>query len=296
MLIIPSRRRGALVGGLLFFVTLLLDSFWLWQITNWPITFLTFVQSVLFILSLPWLALLSYWLYALLTLRYQLDRNRLLIRQGATWQVIPLPEIEKVELGLQLTSPLRYRGAWWPGCRIGHGEVLDAGPTLFYATTPASQQVILVTATHAYAISPPEPQTFLREFELRRSMGPTHKVERSSHRPAFANWAFWSDRTALTLLTLGGVTTAILFGRLCRRYSSLPPRLALHFNTRGLVDRIGQRSELFTLPVIGLIVLATNSLLGFLLYRREKAGAYLVWGSTLAVHILLWLALGQLMG
>ena len=75
MLIVPPRRLGALVGGLLVLVTLLLDVFWVWQVINWPITFLTFVQSVLVLLSLPWLGLLAYWLYGLFTLRYHLDRN-----------------------------------------------------------------------------------------------------------------------------------------------------------------------------------------------------------------------------
>jgi hypothetical protein len=294
MLITPPRRQGMLIGSLLVFVTLLLDIGWVWQITNWPISNITFVQSILVLLSLPWLGLLGYWLYGLLTLRYHLDRNRLFIRWGPTWQVIPLPEIEQVEIGPRLESPFRFRGAWWPGHQIGHGQVADLGLTLFYATTPASRQVVLVTPTLAYAISPPDPEAFRREFELRRNMGPTQRVEQTSHRPAFTGWAFWSDWAALGLLGLGALMVTALFGRLCWRYPALPERLALHFDAQGLVDRIGQRNELFAVPIIGLIVLVVNSLLGFLLYRRERVGAYLVWGSTAAVHVLLWLALGQL--
>ena len=139
MLIVPPRRVGALVGGLLVIVTLLVDLFWVWQVINWPITFLTFVQSLLVLSSLPWLGLLGYWLYGLFSLKYHLDRNRLFIRWGPTWQVIPLPEVERVEIGPQLTSPLRYRGVWWPGYWAGHGEVVGVGPTLFYATAPATR-------------------------------------------------------------------------------------------------------------------------------------------------------------
>jgi hypothetical protein len=296
MLIVPPRRLGALVGGLLALVTLLLDAFWVWQVINWPITFLTFVQSLLVLLSLLWLGLLGYWLYGLFTLRYHLDRNRLFIRWGVTWQTVPLPEIEQVEIGPRLASPLRYRGAWWPGYWAGHGETVDVGLTLFYATTPTTRQVLLVTPTLAYAISPPDPEAFVREFERRRSMGPTQWVEQSSHQSAFTRWAFWSDRAAQGLLALAGLTATALFGRLCWRYPSLPERLALHLDARGQIDRIGQRSELFALPVIGLLVLAVNLILGFLLYRRERVGAYLIWGSVAAVHVLLWLALGQLVG
>lgn len=296
MLIVPLRRQGVLVGGLLVLATLLLDVFWVWQIINWPITFLTFVQSVLVFLSLPWLGLLGYWLYGLLTLRYHLDRNRLVIRWGPTWQTIPLPEIERVGIGLQLASPLRYRGAWWPGYWAGHGVAVDEGLTLFYATTPLSRQVILVTPALAYAISPPDPEAFLGDLELRRNMGPTQQVEQFSRRLALTRWAFWSDGVALGLLALGGLTAAALFGRFCWRYPLLPARLALHFDAQGQVDRIGQQSELLALPIIGLIVLIVNLFLGFLIYRRERVGAYLVWGSVAAVHVLLWLALGQLAG
>ncbi len=296
MLIVPSRRSGALVGGLLALLTLLLDAFWLWQITHWPITFVTFVQSLLVLLSLPWLALLAYWLYGLLTLRYHLDRNRLFIRWGVIWQTIPLPEVARIEHGPRLTSPWRYRGVWWPGYWVGHGQVAGVGLTLFYATAPAARQVMLVTPALAYAISPPDPAAFVRELELRRNMGPTQWVEQSSHQPAFTRWPLWADRAAQALLALGGVTATALFGRLCWRYPSLPERLALHFDAQGQVDRIGQRGDLFILPVIGLIVLGANLLLGLLLYRQERVGAYLVWGSVAAVHVLLWLALGQLMG
>jgi hypothetical protein len=296
MLIVPPRRLGALLGGLLVFVTLSLDLFWMWQVTNWPITFLTFVQSLLVFFSLPWLGLLGYWLYGLFTLRYHLDRNRLFIRWGLTWQVIPLSEVERVQIGLRLTSWLRYRGAWWPGYWAGHGEVVDGGPTLFYATAPTARQVLLVTPALAYAISPPDPEAFLREFEVRRGLGSTQWVEQSSHQPAFTQWPFWSDLTAKGLLACAGLTAAALFGRLCWRYPSLSARLALHFDAQGRVDRIGQRGELFALPIIGLIVLTVNLILGFLLYRRERVGAYLVWGSGVAVHVLLWLALGQLAG
>lgn len=296
MLIIPSRRPGALVGILLVLGTLLLDAFGVWQVIQRPITFFTFIHGLLIFLSLPWLGLLGYWLYGLFTLRYHLDRNRLFIRWGVTWQTVPLPEIERVEIGLQLASLRRYRGAWWPGYWVGHGEVVDAGLTLFYATTPAARQVVLVTPALAYAISPPDATAFVREFELRRNMGPTQWVEQSSHQPAFTRWAFWADRTAQGLLALAGLTAAALFGRLCWRYPSLPERLALHFDAQGQIDRIGQQNALFVLPVIGLLVLATNLLLGFLLYRRERAGAYLIWGSAAAVHVLLWLALGQLAG
>ncbi|MFZ5917502.1 MAG: PH domain-containing protein [Chloroflexota bacterium] len=296
MLIVPPRRQGLLVGGLLALITLLLDGFWLWQLLDWPITFLSFVQAALVLLSIPWLILLFYWLYGLASLRYHLDRNRLFVRWGATWQVIPLPAVERTVVGVRLVSPASYRGAWWPGYWAGRGTVEGVGTTLFYASRPLARQIVLVTPTTAYALSPPDPEAFLRELAHRRSMGPTQAVAQTSHRPAWVDWPILHDKSAQGFLALGILTGAMLFARLCGRYPALPDRVAFHFDAQGQVDRIGQRAELFILPVIGWFVLAVNQILGLWLYRRERVGAYLMWGSVVAVHVLLWLALAQLTG
>ncbi len=67
-------------------------------------------------------------------------------------------------------------------------------------------------------------------------------------------------------------------------------QLPLHFSSLGQVDRIGGKIELFALPIIGLIILGTNLIAGLILYKWERAGAYLLWGSAAAVQILFWLA------
>ena len=50
------------------------------------------------------------------------------------------------------------------------------------------------------------------------------------------------------------------------------------------------KRQLFALPIIGLIILGTNLALGLLLYRRERAGSYLLWGAAAAAQALFWLA------
>jgi hypothetical protein len=67
-------------------------------------------------------------------------------------------------------------------------------------------------------------------------------------------------------------------------------QLPLHFNAEGMADRIGNKTELFALPIIGLLILGANLILGLILYRRERAGSYLLWGAAAAVQTLFWLA------
>jgi uncharacterized membrane protein len=86
------------------------------------------------------------------------------------------------------------------------------------------------------------------------------------------------------------VINLALFGYLCALYPNLDLQLPLHFSSEGTVDRIGDKIELFALPIIGLIILATNLALGLILYTRERAGPYLLWGAAAVVQALFWLA------
>jgi uncharacterized membrane protein len=103
-------------------------------------------------------------------------------------------------------------------------------------------------------------------------------------------WTLWTDRTAWALLGAAILINLGLFAFLCARFPGLDLQLPLHFNSQGLADRIGTKAELFALPIIGLIILATNLLLGLFLYRRERAGSYLLWGAAAAAQALFWLA------
>jgi hypothetical protein len=44
------------------------------------------------------------------------------------------------------------------------------------------------------------------------------------------------------------------------------------------------------LPAMGALALVVNSLLGLLLHRRERLGAYLLAGMAFSVQAILWLA------
>jgi uncharacterized membrane protein len=85
--------------------------------------------------------------------------------------------------------------------------------------------------------------------------------------------------------------SALLFAVLLFRYPSLPDRLPMHYDATGQVDRIAPRSEVFDLPVIGLIAWATNGVLGTLFYRRQRMLSYLAWSGTLIVQTLFLMAL-----
>jgi len=284
-------KRTGTQTGLLFIVGLVvLDIFGLIGITTQPIGPLTFILALLILASIPLLALIGYQLYGLARSGYDVDRNAVTIQWGPIKQIVPVEAIQRIMLGVEMDGKVEFFRGWrWPGLMHGHGFLSEAELTMFYAATSVPQQLILVTPSVSYAISPVDTAGFIESIKARYELGPTQAVEQSNEHPAFFDWPLWSDRIAHYLLITGATMCLLLFGLVCLRYPHLPPILPLHYDVLGLPDRTGPASQAFLLPLIGLLALIVNTLLGGLFYRREKVAAYLLWGGTLVVQVLLWI-------
>lgn len=286
----PNSQTGLRVGLALIAAVLLVNiGLIIWAATR-PVDGLTFLSGLFVLGSLVAIGWMGYWISGLVQSAYVLDRNALVILWGESEHVIPLPQVQRVVLGEEVTGRLRFRGIRWPGHWVGYGEIEGLGPVLFHATAPIEEQVLLLTPGLAYGISPEDRDGFLRTLQTRMQMGPTQRVEQTSHGPAFARWAFWQDRAALVMLAGGLGALLMLTGFLCFRFPYLPPLIPLHFDALGVPDRLGVRGQIFFIPLIGLIMLAVNGILGGLLYRRERLAAYLLWGGALMVQVLFWAA------
>lgn len=287
---------GAPLGLLFIGLIVALDTWLLSQLINHSIrtqqiTFLSFLMGLVVLTSMPLLLSLAYQTIGCLTLRYHLNRNGVIVRWGGLEQIIPIRDIQRIEVGHQVKEKvIRRRGVRWPGHQRGEGQVPGIGRTRFLATDLQEGLLLLLTPGLAFAISPHDPEGFLRAYEARRQLGPNRLLEQESRRASWFNWKIWSDRTAQGLLGAAVVINLGLFGYLSARFPNLDIQLPLHFNNQGFADRIGTKTELFALPIIGLIILGTNLVLGLALYKRERAGAYLLWGSAAAAQALFWLA------
>jgi hypothetical protein len=182
-----------------------------------------------------------------------------------------------------------FRGWRWPGLMQGQGELPEADLTVFYASATLPHQLILITPSISYAISPADASGFIESIKARYELGPTQAVEQTTEHPAFFDWPLWSDRVAHYLLITGATMCLLLFGLVSLRFPSLPPILPLHYTVLGLPDRSGSATQAFFLPFIGLLALGANTLLGGVFYRREQVASYLLWGGTIVVQVLLWI-------
>ena len=269
-----------------------IDAGLLWRVIRGPVNGLTFVCALVVLLTLVPLAVIAYRIYDLLHLRYEFDRNRLVITTAAVKQVVPMRSIQRIHTDLAGTgSEARIRGPVWPGCYVGQGVVEGIGLTLFYGVTPPSDQTIVVTPSLAYAISVPDVRVLKEVFGACQALGPQIEVHQESTRAVFVDWSIWQDRVAQGVLLGGVLLCAVLFAILLFRYPHLPNVLPMHYDAAGRVDRIAPRSEAFDLPIIGLITWTTNVVLGILFYRRQRMLSYLAWSGTLVVLVLILMAL-----
>jgi hypothetical protein len=255
------------------------------------INILVFFMGLVVLLSVPVLLVLAYQTLSCLTLVYHVDRNGVIVRWAGTEQLIPIRDIQRIVPGAQLGKPIvRRRGLRWPGHERGVGQVPGIGRTRFLATRPLDDQLLLITPGLAIGISPRDVHGFKQAFQARRELGPNRLLETETRPASWSTWRIWRDETAWVLLGAAMVINLGLFGYLATRYPNLDAQLPLHFTSLGQADRIGPKLELFDLPIIGLIILGTNLILGLILYKRERAGSYLLWGSAATAQALFWLA------
>lgn len=246
-----------------------------------------FLAGALLLLSLPALAVLAYWLWGALSLRYAMDRNAVTIRWAATTHVIPMPNILAVEDGADFYVE-RIHGLHWPGLRVGLGHLDGLGSAVICATRPLPEQLILVTRRGGhYAVSPADRVAFIEGLATRQRLGPTEPLAETSWQPRWMRLPIWRDRLVYALLGAGIILSLLLWAWVSLLYPSLPATLPM----RGIAATPLARAIALWLPLAGVAALAVNGALAIAVHGRERFAAYLSLGSAVAVQIFIWIAL-----
>lgn len=285
-----SIQRGWIIGLILIAVLLAATVGLIVYAVSSPINIWLFFLITLAVVTLGGAIRLVYQLWGLMTASYSMDRNAVIIHWGGTEHTIPMALINEVIPGSELANLKIRPGIRWPGCFLAIGIADGVETILFYATESPAQQVVLRTATVAYAISPADLETFLPALRERLEMGPTQEVEEKSTHPPFLDWVIWHDRWGLGLL-LGAVALLVaLVGFLCWRYPYLPPQVGMRFSALGEPMLITSKNRIFYLSLLGLIFTVLNGVTGLFLYHRLRVAAFFLWSGLLASLAALWVA------
>jgi uncharacterized membrane protein len=109
----------------------------------------------------------------------------------------------------------------------------------------------------------------------------------SQPKRGIAYWVapLWSDPAVRWLALAGLVFALLLFAYVWMVFPSLPASLPLHWNSQAQVDIIGDPQELLRLPVFGLVVWATNLVIGLWALPRERAVTLFLLAGAVAAQI-----------
>lgn len=261
-----------------------------------PVDGLSFLLALWVLASLGLAGYLGNRTIGAFTLEYWVTRDGVTLVWGASRQIVPMARIQHVQQGAQAVGLDRLWPWHWPYTERRRLWGASVGVVNSYATRPLSEQLILVTDQESYGISPAAPQKFLAALQARYALGAARPLVIELRRPPLWTWGLWRDRSAQALILAGLLGLLLMFGVLAFRYPGLPSDMPLHFDVRGIPDRIAAKSGLFALPLIGLITWLTNLMIGIALYRRAQSGAaYLLWGGAVVVQAIAGLALLGLM-
>jgi hypothetical protein len=249
--------------------------------------------SLIMFAPLPWVC---YRVYALARASYRLERDGLRLRWGLRAEDIPLPNVEWVRRREDLALNLPLPRLAWPGAVLGAIQSGDLGTVEFLAST--GQSLVLIATPHrVYAISPEDPDGFVRGFQRALEMGSLTPIESASVLPAAYASQLWADRAARVML-LGGLALTLLF--FLGVGLAVPARAAasLGFYPTGTPLPPGPAAQMLLLPILGAFIFLADLATGVFFYRRveQRPIAYLMWGSAVGSLLLLIAAALILLG
>ena len=285
----PSRWEGIVAAIWLVLIDLLLL---VWAVQR-PVDLLKFVLIFVIVASLPVLAHLLYRTWIAFTLEYWVDRNSLTVRWANVRIVTPLAAIQRIVLDEPLPQ---VGGAWqWPAPAVRTLATVDGIPLHLCANHASGQCLYVDTDDAMYALTPADAPGFVAALQERYQMGEAGVVAAGYSRRLWLDRWLPADRLGAWLLGGGLIGVLLIFGALMISFPDLADVLTVRYNSEGLPVEIREKSVLFRLPVISLLVWVVNAFAGILLTaQRQVVGAYMLWAGAIVVDLFMLLAVVSL--
>lgn len=287
----PPRRRGiilqitlsmvlAAAGGVAFFRAS--------QAGSGPEFLITILLSLVMLLPPP---LLLYRVYSLARGFYRLDRDQLQIKWGLRDEVIPLPDIEWICMASDLPYSLPLPVPSWPGSLRGKRHVPELG-AVEYMASERRELLLVATPQVVFAISPADPQGFIRSFRKLSELGSLATHSGYSLQASEALMEIWSSTTGRRLLAAGLALELVLLIWVGLTIAA-SPSFAMGFTAAGRPTESGPSERLLMLPILNGVFDAVNILGGLYFYRRtgQALTTYILWGMTILTPALMLVAM-----
>ena len=263
------------------------------------------------------------------SMTYAFGADELAISWLGQRHVVRLADIERVTW--EPHQPARWQGLEpiWPGYYVATHRTPE-GIWRVWATQAPRRRIRIATATEVVAISPQRPILFLAELARRRqrivvepvfepAITPDLPPPTPADAPPFDDaepylpppptphtrtrtpWLYaWEhlfrarllhDDVASSLVAAGVALPLLMAAYLFSQYEGLLDQVPLHWDAHGRVDRVGQPSDLWTLPLMALVVLVTNTALATLLIALDRYLARLMTAAIPIAQAVIFVAL-----
>lgn len=257
----PIKSSGFWVGllvGVLFFGTFI-----------WGVNFSlgpdqNLLRILLLIPAILILILYFYLMFGLVTMRYEVNDQELILHWALTHRKVKLEDIVEIVL---ITGPMNivnFLGASWPGYIVGTYELRGVATTKFFGTD-TREIVVIKTHDAFYAITPTA--DFLDEFSLRADM-PVEHLD-----------MFDVDKEIIGKIVNEDLIYMIMYGLNIVLIFALAAYLAIFFPGSG-ADKI-----VFLLLSLGVGIFAFNMVNASRLYSYVSVGAYMLWLVQLTINL-----------
>jgi hypothetical protein len=233
------------------------------------------------------------WALAYRRLAYALTESALRVEWLGRTVVVPYQAIQGIYTGQRLAGHATPRMPQWPGISVGVARVRGLGRLRFFATSTDQSDLTLVTVENGGLIVSARDPTEFRAALIERVEQYGDLVTEDARawqqrEPIEAPWTAIADGWLPACIALGALALLLVLGSIGLRYDALPDQVPLHFDASGQPSQIAPKSDLLRLPVLGLIVLLINWVVGVFVHPRERWLARLLWlGGAVVQFVLL---------
>ena len=282
---LPSKRKGFLfiISTSVFLV--IVSIFLLVQANQAQVQLTSLLLRGAVLISSGLLIWLLYQAFVLMTMKYTLLREKLVLRWGFRREEIPANLIEWVKPASQLNDSLQVPLMHIPGL-IANYQRIHGVNAIDYAATEIENLVLVATPTQVYVISPIEINAFLDQFHRINELGSLEQVSAQSVR--FSTfWArIWQDRIARLLILVSFFLVLALFVFV----------LTASLGRTSILWEGGENvpaGRLFLLPILNIILWFVTIVIGSYFFLRKNVPVltvYTLWAFSSLTSLLMGLA------
>jgi len=282
---LPSKRKGFLfiISTSVFLV--IVSIFLLVQANQAQVQSTSLLLRGAVLISSGLLIWLLYQAFVLMTMKYTLLREKLVLRWGFRREEIPANLIEWVKPASQLNDSLQVPMIHIPGL-IANRQRTHGVNAIDYAATEIENLVLVATPTQVYVISPIEINAFLDQFHRMNELGSLEQVNAKSVR--FSTfWArIWQDRIARLLILLSFLLVLALFAFV----------LTTSIGRSSIIWEGGESvpsTRLLLLPILNFVLWLLALMTGSYFFLRQTVPVltvYILWGFSIITSLFMGLA------